>query len=68
MKLPQSNAQVEGGMVASVQETVRQGMAAYPEKPRSQWVLEWPGQVVLAVTAIFWTQVTPYTSFPGQCF
>jgi hypothetical protein len=50
--------QVEAGMVASVQETVRKGMAAYPDRPRAQWVLEWPGQVVLAVTAIFWTQVS----------
>ncbi|CAD7701708.1 unnamed protein product [Ostreobium quekettii] len=47
--------EVEAGMVESVQEVCCQGVEAYPTKPRAQWVLEWPGQVVLVVTAIFWT-------------
>jgi dynein heavy chain len=25
-------------------------------KPRHEWVLEWPGMVVLVVTGIFWTR------------
>lgn len=43
-------------MVESVQEVCKQGIAAYATTPRTQWVLQWPGQVVLTVSAIFWTQ------------
>jgi hypothetical protein len=43
-------------MVESMQEVCRKGLEAYPATPRSSWVLEWPSQVVLAVSAIFWTQ------------
>lgn len=42
-------------MVESIHEVCTQGVATYPQKPRQEWVLEWPGQVVLVVTAIFWT-------------
>ena len=31
-------------------------MRAYAEKKRDQWVLEWPGQVVIAVDNIYWTK------------
>ncbi|GLC47993.1 hypothetical protein PLESTB_000047400 [Pleodorina starrii] len=48
--------QVEAGMVESVQEVCRRGVRSYPTVPRERWVLEWPGQVVLVVTAIFWTR------------
>lgn len=43
-------------MIQSVQEVCRQGIAAYATTPRAAWVLQWPGQVVLAVSAIHWTQ------------
>jgi len=40
----------------SMQEVCRQGLEAYTATPRASWVLQWPSQVVLAVSAIFWTQ------------
>uniref|UniRef100_A0A8C7T912 Dynein axonemal heavy chain 12 n=1 Tax=Oncorhynchus mykiss TaxID=8022 RepID=A0A8C7T912_ONCMY len=40
--------QVEDIMLRSVRD-------AYGETPRSQWVREWPGQVVLCTSQIFWT-------------
>lgn len=48
--------QVEAGMVESMQEVCRKGLDAYAATPRASWVLQWPSQVVLAVSAIFWTQ------------
>lgn len=29
---------------------------ADPQVSRDQWVLQWPGQVVICVSSIFWTQ------------
>ena len=43
-------------MVDSVRDSCRQALLAHAARPREQWVLEWPGQVVLAVSAVFWTQ------------
>uniref|UniRef100_A0A8C9YAS1 Dynein axonemal heavy chain 12 n=1 Tax=Sander lucioperca TaxID=283035 RepID=A0A8C9YAS1_SANLU len=40
--------QVEDGMLRSVRD-------AYAETARRQWVKEWPGQVVLCTSQIFWT-------------
>jgi dynein heavy chain len=44
-------------MVESVREVCSQGVETYTKTQRHNWVLQWPGQVVLVVTAIFWTQV-----------
>jgi dynein heavy chain len=43
-------------MVESMQEVCRQGLEAYAATPRASWVLQWPSQVVLAISAIYWTQ------------
>ncbi|XP_057342987.1 dynein axonemal heavy chain 3 isoform X2 [Manis pentadactyla] len=48
--------QVEQMMVASMQEVIRLGIEAYVQVPRDQWVLQWPGQVVICVSSVFWTQ------------
>ncbi|KAG8513614.1 Dynein heavy chain 3, axonemal [Galemys pyrenaicus] len=48
--------QVEQMMLASVREVIRLGIEAYVKVLRNQWVLQWPGQVVICVSSIFWTQ------------
>ncbi|XP_060028831.1 dynein axonemal heavy chain 3 isoform X1 [Erinaceus europaeus] len=48
--------QVEQMMLASLREVIRLGMEAYVKIPRNHWVLQWPGQVVICVSSIFWTQ------------
>ncbi|KAJ3118419.1 Dynein heavy chain 7, axonemal [Phlyctochytrium bullatum] len=46
---------VEKGMLESIKSIIEQSYYAYSTKPRDQWVLDWPGQVVLCVSSIFWT-------------
>uniref|UniRef100_A0A671X3C3 Dynein axonemal heavy chain 12 n=1 Tax=Sparus aurata TaxID=8175 RepID=A0A671X3C3_SPAAU len=47
--------QVEDLMIRSVRDVVARSRLAYAETARSQWVKEWPGQVVLCTSQIFWT-------------
>ncbi|GAX74205.1 hypothetical protein CEUSTIGMA_g1654.t1 [Chlamydomonas eustigma] len=48
--------EVEGGMFDAIHDVTGRGIIAYAQKPRSEWVLEWPGMVVLVVTAVYWTK------------
>jgi dynein heavy chain len=43
-------------MVDSVRDHCRRSVLAYAETARERWVLEWPGQVVLVVSAVYWTK------------
>ncbi|RKO99706.1 hypothetical protein CXG81DRAFT_14142 [Caulochytrium protostelioides] len=47
--------QVQRSMLASMQDICRRAVKDYTEKPREAWVLDWPGQAVIAVSSIFWT-------------
>ncbi|XP_061667239.1 dynein axonemal heavy chain 12-like [Syngnathoides biaculeatus] len=47
--------QVEDLMIHSVRNVVACSRMAYSETPRNQWVREWPGQVVICTSQIFWT-------------
>ena len=42
-------------MKLSLREVTAEAVAAYPRQPRTEWVLSWPGQVVLATGIIYWT-------------
>ncbi|XP_047390171.1 dynein axonemal heavy chain 3 isoform X4 [Sciurus carolinensis] len=48
--------QVEQMMLASMRDVIGQGIEAYVKVPRNSWVLQWPGQVVICVSSIFWTK------------
>uniref|UniRef100_A0A8C2VP56 Dynein axonemal heavy chain 3 n=1 Tax=Chinchilla lanigera TaxID=34839 RepID=A0A8C2VP56_CHILA len=48
--------QVEQMMLASMREVIGRGIEAYVKVPRNIWVLQWPGQVVICVSSIFWTK------------
>ena len=43
-------------MKLSLQEVMSEAVTAYPQNPRTEWVLSWPGQVVLASSIIYWTK------------
>ena len=48
--------QIEQVMKLSLQEVMSEAVTAYPQSPRTEWVLSWPGQVVLASSIIYWTK------------
>ncbi|XP_071816044.1 dynein axonemal heavy chain 12-like isoform X3 [Apostichopus japonicus] len=47
--------QVQDIMLLSVRDVVESSYAAYGVEERVLWVQEWPGQVVLCVSQIYWT-------------
>uniref|UniRef100_A0A8C8DLQ1 Dynein axonemal heavy chain 12 n=1 Tax=Oryzias sinensis TaxID=183150 RepID=A0A8C8DLQ1_9TELE len=47
--------QLEDGMISSVRDIIDRSRVAYEKTTRNQWVKEWPGQVVLCTSQIFWT-------------
>jgi dynein heavy chain, axonemal len=49
-------AEVETRMRASVRKQCIDAIAAYTTKPRTQWVLQWPAMVVLAISGVFWAR------------
>ncbi|KAG7256267.1 hypothetical protein CRUP_029317 [Coryphaenoides rupestris] len=46
---------VEKSMKASLRDSIHRSLQVYPEQPRTEWVLSWPGQVVIAGCQVFWT-------------
>ncbi|XP_065937642.1 dynein axonemal heavy chain 3 isoform X7 [Magallana gigas] len=47
--------QVEEVMKLSLKEVMKKAVKEYPTIPRKDWVVKWPGQVVLAASQIHWT-------------
>ncbi|XP_038668758.1 dynein heavy chain 12, axonemal [Scyliorhinus canicula] len=47
--------QVEDIMLRSVHDVIDQSQQDFPENKRSDWVVNWPGQVVICVSQMFWT-------------
>ncbi|XP_036594745.1 dynein heavy chain 1, axonemal [Trichosurus vulpecula] len=48
--------EVEQSMKASVHDFIERAILAYPNTPRTEWVLNWPGQVTIAGCQTFWTK------------
>uniref|UniRef100_A0A8C0VQ27 Dynein axonemal heavy chain 3 n=1 Tax=Cyanistes caeruleus TaxID=156563 RepID=A0A8C0VQ27_CYACU len=48
--------QVEEMMLASVKQVLQGGIKGYSQVPRKEWVLQWPGQAVICVSSIYWTE------------
>ena len=42
-------------MKLSLREVMGKAVKAYPLQPREEWVLNWPGQVVIASSTVHWT-------------
>jgi dynein heavy chain len=48
--------QVGPSMISSLRNVIERSVHAYPVTDRSRWVQDWPGQVVLAGSQIYWTK------------
>ncbi|KAI8820875.1 dynein heavy chain and region D6 of dynein motor-domain-containing protein [Fimicolochytrium jonesii] len=48
--------QVEDQMRKSVKRVIIDGLASYHTKSRTAWVLDWPGQSVIACSQTYWTK------------
>ncbi|XP_055941760.1 dynein axonemal heavy chain 3-like [Argiope bruennichi] len=48
-------AEVEVSMLFSLKDVIGKSLEAYPNVPRTEYVLSWPGQVVICVSSVFWT-------------
>ena len=43
-------------MIQSLKDVAVEAVNAYPITPRNKWVLDWPGQIVIAASSIYWTE------------
>jgi dynein heavy chain len=47
---------VVDAMRGALKSVLRASVAAYPGKPRDQWLFDWPCQIALVASQIFWCQ------------
>lgn len=47
---------VEKTMLASMKQVTADAFEAYTMGTREEWVIKWPGQVVLGISSVFWTR------------
>ncbi|KAK5669543.1 hypothetical protein QVD99_003934 [Batrachochytrium dendrobatidis] len=57
---------VENAMLSSLHSIIKAAYLAYPNSPREKWVLEWPGQVVICVSQIYWTLAVEKAILEGK--
>ncbi|XP_041350374.1 dynein heavy chain 12, axonemal-like isoform X3 [Gigantopelta aegis] len=48
--------QVQDIMLMSIHDVIQAAIDAYMISPRTEWVREWPGQVVLCASQVYWTR------------
>ena len=48
-------AQVEAQMIQSMRDICMEAISAYFSASRSDWLLNWPGQVVICGSSVHWT-------------
>ena len=49
------SCQVRDVMKSSLVSIIKESVEAYKNTPRKDWVIDWPGQIVLAGSQIYWT-------------
>lgn len=58
--------EIENDMVKSIHTIIQKALIAYPESVRVEWVVSWPGQIVLCITQYYWTQAVHKAIRGGQ--
>ncbi|KAJ1549535.1 Dynein heavy chain 7, axonemal [Cladochytrium tenue] len=58
--------EVEKAMLASLRDVCAKSFAAYKNCARESWVLDWPGQVVIGVSSIYWTKEVEFAIMEGR--
>lgn len=48
-------SEIENLMRFSIRGVIKRALIAYMETPRTEWILQWPGQVVIAGCQTYWT-------------
>ncbi|VDO09331.1 unnamed protein product [Rodentolepis nana] len=48
-------SEIENLMRYSMHDVIKKALIAYMKTPRTEWVLQWPGQVVIAGCQTYWT-------------
>uniref|UniRef100_T1IWC0 AAA+ ATPase domain-containing protein n=1 Tax=Strigamia maritima TaxID=126957 RepID=T1IWC0_STRMM len=56
--------QVQEKMLIAVRDEIDRSKDDYDQLPREEWVISWPGQVVLCVSSIYWTAEV-HETLPG---
>ena len=57
---------LEASMRDSVKHVTKQSFDAYATTDRNKWVIEWPGQVVICVDSLYWTDETEEAISDGK--
>lgn len=59
--------QVEQEMINSIRDVMKKAIENYPLTAFKEWCLQWPGQVILAASNVYWTaDVTKVSTNDGM--
>lgn len=58
--------EVENTMKGSLRDILRTALGVYEEMARTEWVLKWPGQVVIAGCQTYWTKEVTQALIDGK--